>query len=455
MARFQSGWINLRAQLTKLADSDFSRMLRGSAFIFGYRVSGAGIAFLTQILLARWMGASELGIYVLGFSWLVTLSAISVAGFNGASMRFVGHGLAHDDHGYIWGFVRRARQIVLAISLVISIFAAVILLAQSELTAQDRGVFLIALSAVPIFALISLHDGFANAVSRFWLSFFPMNVLRPFLFLCAIWVAWYVYGELNALLVMQLQWIIILLIGIMAIGLFERGLRRTIEPVAPVYETKLWTRTATSIMLMGLFNNYFPEFSIIIIGFFLPTNEIAVYNAGYRIALLCYFGLSAVDAFMAPEMVRLYTTGDKKGLKRVINRTTRLRFWMALLAIAVFVTTGKWLLSIFGEEFVAGYNVLVIIAAAQLVQAGVGPVARLLSITGYQDHGLFVSAGSLVFGAVLIALIVPHFGITGAAGAAFAAITIWCAGMRYLVVHYLDIRPSIFGMNTDGSSSGL
>jgi len=443
----------LRARLTKLADNDFSRMFRGSAFIFGYRVSGAGIAFLTQVLLARWMGAAELGIYVLAFSWLVTLSVISVAGFNGASMRFVGHGLAHGDHGYIRGFIRRARQIVLAVSFFVAISAAAIYLSQSDLATDNRWIFLISMSAVPIFTLISLHVGLANAVSRFGLSFFPMNVARPFLFLVAICGVWYMDRQLSALLVMQLQWLIIVLVGFTLIGLLERVLRQTVEAATPVYETSLWTRTSISIMLMSLFNNYFPEFSVIIIGFFLPSQEIAVYNAGYRVALLCYFGLSAVDAFMAPEMVRLYTTGDKNGLKRVINRATRLRFWMALLAVIVFVTTGEWILSIFGEEFVAGYNVLIILGVAQLIQAGVGPVARLLSITGYQNQGLFVSAGALILGAIMIALIVPNFGITGAAFAALTAITVWCVGMRYLVVHCLDIHPSIFTLNAGESSN--
>ena len=66
--------------------SGFKRVLGGSAFLFLCRIGGAALTFLTQLLLARWMGASELGSYVLAFAWLGLLSAIPVGGYNAAAV---------------------------------------------------------------------------------------------------------------------------------------------------------------------------------------------------------------------------------------------------------------------------------------------------------------------------------------------------------------------------------
>ena len=107
---------------------EFARLISGSAFIFFYRLFGAAVTFLTQVLLARWMGAAELGIYVLAFSWCILLSTLSTGGFRIASIRFIGEGLAASRPGYIAGYVKRSRQIVIILSLAVAILGSLGLL---------------------------------------------------------------------------------------------------------------------------------------------------------------------------------------------------------------------------------------------------------------------------------------------------------------------------------------
>jgi O-antigen/teichoic acid export membrane protein len=99
----------MRNELLKLA--------RGSSFVFACRLTGAVLVFLTQILLARWMGAAELGIYVLAFSWCSLLAIIAGLGYPTASLRIIGHCLAHDDRHHIRGFIRQAATAVLLVVL--------------------------------------------------------------------------------------------------------------------------------------------------------------------------------------------------------------------------------------------------------------------------------------------------------------------------------------------------
>ncbi len=71
--------------------SRLTSVIRGSAFVFGCRVTGAAFTLLLQVMLARWMGASELGIYVLAFSWCILLATVSHLGFTAASLRVISH----------------------------------------------------------------------------------------------------------------------------------------------------------------------------------------------------------------------------------------------------------------------------------------------------------------------------------------------------------------------------
>ncbi|GEM_PF-6440669 len=74
MTRSQGNSDQKSKEQTPIAESSrLASLLGASTFMFACRVLGAGLAFLTQLLQARWMGAHELGIYLYAFSWCIIL----------------------------------------------------------------------------------------------------------------------------------------------------------------------------------------------------------------------------------------------------------------------------------------------------------------------------------------------------------------------------------------------
>ena len=101
--------------------SEIKSLLGGASFGFACRLVGAASTFIAQIVLARWMGADALGIYVYAISWCLLLSVVASLGLTGpATFRFVGKGLAENNEQAIAGFMRRGTQIVLGASLLIT-----------------------------------------------------------------------------------------------------------------------------------------------------------------------------------------------------------------------------------------------------------------------------------------------------------------------------------------------
>ncbi len=424
---------------------EISRLISGSAFIFFCRLFGAATTFLTQVLLARWMGASELGVYVLAFSWCILLSTLSTGGFRIASIRFIGEGLADAEPGYIAGFVRRSRQIVTTLSLAIALLGSLGLLAfDSVFGAESLSVFIVALLAVPFFSMLNLYAGFANALSRFPLSFMPINIFRPLLFLVAICGIWAAGEQLDANMAMTLNWAALALVAVATIIFSKRVLHHHIAGAEPQYATKTWLHTALPLLFVALFTGYFPELMMIVVGPYLPSDELAIFHVCFRVAMLISFGLYAIDAFTGPEIASLLTSGKREELQQIVNRVTRLRFWAALAAIVVLGLAGREALGLFGDEFTLGYPILMILAFTQLVQAGAGPVTRLISLSGHQNRSVMVFGVAILVAIVLVAILVPLFGMRGAAVATLLDTVLWVSWMRYLVVRRLDIRPSIF-----------
>ena len=76
-----------RALLTDRGDSSPIHRLAGAAFVI--RVVSAAITFVSQILLARWMGSFDFGIFIYGWTWLLLVGAMVDLGFGSSAQRFI------------------------------------------------------------------------------------------------------------------------------------------------------------------------------------------------------------------------------------------------------------------------------------------------------------------------------------------------------------------------------
>lgn len=423
------------------AITEIFRLLRGSGFIFGCRVIGAGLTLVAQLLLARWMGADQLGIYVLAFSWCLLLASVSTLGFIPGAVRFIGEGLASGDTSYAKAFVAFGSRCILLTSAGISLAGILALYLAGELATQTP--LIIGLSMVPVFAFLHFLGGVGNGYSRFGLGFLPTSVFRPLVFCMLIAVVYLSGVTLDAKAAMAIAAVAVCLVAApTAIYAWTRVVIRSGSHSAAV-EPRKWITVSASLMIPTLFTGYFPEVVIILTGMFLPGDQLAILHISFRLAMLIAFVLQAVDAFIGPQIARAYAAGDRQKLEDTVHRATRLRFWTSCASVLFFAITGRWLLGLFGPEFVGGFELLMILAGGLLVQGSVGPVVRLIGISRHQDSAIVVFATALITVVVLIGILVPLFGAMGAATAAALVMAMWALWMRHLTVKHLQLRPQI------------
>src|SRR5260370_16395689 len=77
----------LRAQLIGPSEASVTRRLAGTIFII--RVLSAALAYLSQILLARWMGGSDYGIYVYVWTWVLLLGSMMDFGISASAHKII------------------------------------------------------------------------------------------------------------------------------------------------------------------------------------------------------------------------------------------------------------------------------------------------------------------------------------------------------------------------------
>ena len=69
--------------------SDRSRAQRAAGTAFLIRVASAALVYFAQVLLARWMGSFEFGVYVYVWTWVLLLGGVIDFGLASSAQRFI------------------------------------------------------------------------------------------------------------------------------------------------------------------------------------------------------------------------------------------------------------------------------------------------------------------------------------------------------------------------------
>jgi O-antigen/teichoic acid export membrane protein len=147
----------------------------------------------------------------------------------------------------------------------------------------------------------------------------------------------------------------------------------------------------------------------------------AVYTAATRFRVLGQLGVQAVQMAMQPWLARLLAMGDKVGTQSVVRRATA---WIIALSWPVYLTCCVFateLMSGFGAVYAEGAAALALISVTMLTATAKGPVDVLLLMAGRSGTSFGNAAAALAVDLALCAVLIPPYGVLGAAGAWAAA----------------------------------
>src|ERR1700712_4454227 len=97
----------LRSMFSGANEASLTRRLAGTIFLI--RVISAGLAYFSQILLARWMGTSDYGIYVYVWTWVLLLGSMMDFGIAASAQKIIPEYRASGDHARLRGFLSGSR----------------------------------------------------------------------------------------------------------------------------------------------------------------------------------------------------------------------------------------------------------------------------------------------------------------------------------------------------------
>lgn len=154
---------------------------------------------------------------------------------------------------------------------------------------------------------------------------------------------------------------------------------------------------------------------VVLVGAFTSPKQAAVYAAASRIAVLGAYALQAAGMVMSPEFSRRHTLRDWAGLGEVYRAATlwmMMAGWPFCISVVAFPTV---YMRVFGHGYDSGADALAIIGAAQLVNLATGNITFVLLMTGRSRLNMMNAAVNCTTNVSLNLLLIPRYGIVGAA----------------------------------------
>lgn len=421
-----------------------TKLVQGAGLALIIQIVGAGVMYASQILLARWMGVDEYGIYDYVNAVITSLALLAGFGLPNTTLRFIAIYQAQKHWAYLQGIIRGSWLQTLIISLIISGCSTGIWLSLNHAETLDEYAIplTVGLWATPIMALVNLQREVIRGFQQIALAYIPSLILHPVIMtgVAGIWQFW---QELNSTiavgffllsggLILVLQWL-----------WFQQNLEDSISQAQPAYEIARWWSVAIPLTLLDGSQIILSQTDTLMIGSILDAKQVGLYSAALKTSAWVPFILMAVNAITAPLIASLYVQNNFQGLQQLVSTIARWMFYPALVTAIGLMVFAEPVLQLFGSEFTAARGALIVLITGQLVNVGSGSVGYLMTMTEHQNQAARVMLIAALSNVILNWVGINFLGIIGAALATAFSMSLWNIWLYTLVVKQIGVFPSI------------
>jgi len=410
-------------------DGSSKTLLRGGITTMTFRFVGLAAGYLFSFLVARYEGAEAMGGFAIYFAVLSIAVVASKVGMDMTLLRFIS-GLYNQGKTASARAVYHKALIVASLACVgisVLLFESSGVIARNIFGKEEFSTYLkfAALSILPAM-LIVLNAESLRALKKIGAyAFFQMagNWLFATGFLMIVML--FVKDAEAAILAYLIS--LLLACAVSFIAWHRLGYRNLFGEGQKDESPSTGELMAVSVPILfsGIAFMVLTMTDTLMLGVFTSEADVGVYSICIKIVALAGFSLLAVNSIAAPRFAESYGKGDMVDLQETARNSARIAFWSSAPIFLIILLFPSFLLAIFGGEFSLGTEALVILTFGQLVNISTGSVAYVLQMTGREKGFLWISIIAAGINVGLNLLLIPSYGINGAAAASTTSLIFW------------------------------
>lgn len=440
--------IQIRASklLHKINHPLMSEILSGSATALIVRSFGIIGGFVFAYLVSKNYGAEAFGVFSLSFTMLQISSLIARGGMDMALLKFISSLGVKSNWLSIKKIYIKCIFYSVSISLIISAFVflysneiAIRIFNNSKLTDNFR---LIAFGITP-FTIIFLNAETHRAIKDIKKFSLFRESATPFIAAIIIFSSSFflIYSTIPVIAYLISIYIVAIYSSISWYNILRINLNSEYSNIEHRIAFNEILKYASPMFLTASFTFLMTWIDTILLGIYGSEKDVGVYNVVLKISIFTNLFFVAIRAIYGPKISELWTLKKLDDLQLTVTKTSRLLFYINSPIILILFLLANPILNIFGNEFQTGYYALLLLLAGRIFISMFGPIEYLLSMTGNQIILQNILISSALINIVLNVLLIPKFGINGAAITALTTTFYWYLTSNYFIKRRINITP--------------
>ena len=404
---------------------------------------GQFVRYLFTALLARLVGVQYLGIYSLGNSITNIAGVLSKAGTDVGLMRYISRRDFEKDRESIKNDIRSTLKMGLVFSM-ITMLAQIILskwLVENVFEASSllRIVLIIYAVSIPFTALMTIATFATQGFKLLKYKVFVEYILNPTVLIVSMIFMYFAFSSELAII---LPTLLTGIVGFIIANIFLKKIAGVnILNIGNINFNKKIFTYSLPIMFTMILGSLLHWMDILMLGYFTNTETVGLYHPAVRTAGLQQSILIAFAGIFAPMFSKYFAQDNFTGMHHIYKLVTR---WILTLVIPVFILIilfSTKIMLLFGADFIQSSEALIILSIGTSIFAIFGVSSTALVVSGYQKLNLVNALTATILNIWLNIILIPKYGIMGAAWATLSAMTFIVMARIIETRIFLKINP--------------
>lgn len=414
---------------------------KGGGITFAGKMFLTGVRVVTAVVLARLLQAEQFGMYSLALSAANIAVAVAIMGLDAALVRYVAVLANHKEEDALWG----ALQLGIGVATLSSLLTGTLLFALAYPAAemlfgepQLAPLLQLVSVIVPMLTLSEVLAGAIRGFKRMDYATLAQFIIQPVIRLAMIAVlALGGFSAAEAIITFGLADLaasfILLYFLHKQFGLRRplRGARRDARAIM-AFSVPVW--------LSDMMIKFHSNFQTLILGTLNTIAGVGVFTVASQVTMISGQFSSSINVTAKPIIAELHDQGDLPEMGRIYQTANKWGVTAQLPVFLLMLLFPQQILSIFGQSFTDGAVALIILSVSALILVGTGMGGIIIDMTGHTRLKLFNSIARLAIFLSFDVLLIPRWGVTGAATAALigeASVNLLRLGQVYYLFRLL------------------
>jgi len=401
-----------------------STLIKGASVSFIIRIIGMVLGYLVTLIISNYYGANVLGIYALTFVFIQMFAMMARLGMDMALVKYIAEYENKGEYFLIKKIYFMVLKLVIPFSLLVSVVAyyyspyiADSIFHKNYLTPY----FQVASLAILPYTLIFINSESLRGMHKIKEYMIFQNITTTVVILLILVIAFIYESDNMYIPILALVSAIVVTFVLSSVSWY-----RKIFQVTKVIQESISFKQLLSVGMPLTLTSYLTilmgSTDTIMLGMYTTESDIGIYSVVTKLSTMTLLVLMAVNTLTIPKIAALWGHRDIQAIDKLNHESTKLIVYLSLPLFLFLWVFPDFVLSIFGDEFKEGKLALILITIGQFISILCGPVWHMMNMTNKQKIFFYFSIFSTIINIVLNVLLIPLYGVTGAAFATLMSI---------------------------------